>query len=534
MEYADGGTLRNYLKNHFVNLTWENKYDLAYQLACAVSCLHDEGIVHRDLHSRNILVHQNCIKLADFGLSKRIEEKSKNQSKIFGIVPYIDPKRFKRRRSENNVLLPYVLNEKSDVYSVGILLWELSSGIPPFFDEDEPYDFDLITNIVEGLREKLIPGTPEDYVKVYTKCWDFEPDKRPTMKQLVDELKRIKTKIEDSITVDDPVGNYGSSPNSNNTIDSSINNSFRGQMTQLYEIFDQMDTNDLIEYFSEEDLSKVVDEIVDFIFKELNEGKAFILDKKPALDFFSRQKFSPRQIYNWLTRNHKDSNSIFLLGYFNFFGIETSENYKKAYESFMSIEEHDLALIYVGKCYEDGYGINEDKTAAFEYYEKAANKNFTVGQSKIGYFYYNGIGVVKDLKNAVDWYEKASNLGNIIAKYYLGNLYLNGIGVKRDRHKAFELFAESAEGNYSNGITILGYCYKNGKGTSINKKKAFELYVKASELNNKVAQYNLALMYEYGDGVKKDKIRANELYKESAKQGYPKDVMFVFLEVSKI
>ena len=49
MEYADGGTLRNYLKKNFDKLAWKDKYNLAFQLACAVSCLHDEGIVHRDL-----------------------------------------------------------------------------------------------------------------------------------------------------------------------------------------------------------------------------------------------------------------------------------------------------------------------------------------------------------------------------------------------------------------------------------------------------------------------------------------------------
>ena len=49
MEYADGGTLRNYLKKNFNKFSWEKKYNLAYQLACAVSCLHDEEIVHRDL-----------------------------------------------------------------------------------------------------------------------------------------------------------------------------------------------------------------------------------------------------------------------------------------------------------------------------------------------------------------------------------------------------------------------------------------------------------------------------------------------------
>ena len=49
MEYADSGTLRDYLKKHFDNLTWNEKLNLALQLAHAVSCLHDEGIVHRDL-----------------------------------------------------------------------------------------------------------------------------------------------------------------------------------------------------------------------------------------------------------------------------------------------------------------------------------------------------------------------------------------------------------------------------------------------------------------------------------------------------
>ena len=49
MEYADSGTLRDYLKENFDGLTWDDKLHLAYQLAYAVSCLHDEGIVHRDL-----------------------------------------------------------------------------------------------------------------------------------------------------------------------------------------------------------------------------------------------------------------------------------------------------------------------------------------------------------------------------------------------------------------------------------------------------------------------------------------------------
>jgi len=49
MEYADGGTFREYLRKNSRNLTWNDKFKMAYQLASAVSCLHNLGIIHRDL-----------------------------------------------------------------------------------------------------------------------------------------------------------------------------------------------------------------------------------------------------------------------------------------------------------------------------------------------------------------------------------------------------------------------------------------------------------------------------------------------------
>ncbi|CAB5381424.1 unnamed protein product [Rhizophagus irregularis] len=134
MEFADGGSLRSYLKNYFTYLTWDDKYGLAYQLVGAVSFLHNEGIVHRDLHSGNVLINQKTI-------------------------------------------------------NIGVLLWEISSGKPPFYVEGEQYDVALALQIVQGQREHIVPGTPEAYVKIYTDCWNDEPEERPTASKVLERLK---------------------------------------------------------------------------------------------------------------------------------------------------------------------------------------------------------------------------------------------------------------------------------------------------------------------------------------------------------
>ena len=89
----------------------------------------------------NVLMHQKNIKLADFGLSKKIAESS-NTSRILGVIPYIDPKSFNNQNNINDRNKNYKLNKKSDVYSVGVIMWQISSGHEPFKDKD--YNISLI------------------------------------------------------------------------------------------------------------------------------------------------------------------------------------------------------------------------------------------------------------------------------------------------------------------------------------------------------------------------------------------------------
>ena len=115
-------------------------------------------------------MHKKSIKLADFGLSRKITEASSG-GKIFGVVPYIDPKSFDQgslnNQNENNIdnknSSNYKLNDKSDVYSVGVLMWQISSGRRPFYAEGIEYDVGLVLDILGGKRETFDDNIPNEY-----------------------------------------------------------------------------------------------------------------------------------------------------------------------------------------------------------------------------------------------------------------------------------------------------------------------------------------------------------------------------------
>ncbi|CAB4415523.1 unnamed protein product [Rhizophagus irregularis] len=455
MEYADSGTLKNYLKENFDNLTWNDKYNLAYQLASAVSCLHNEKIVHRDLHSGNVLVHQNTIKLSDFGLSKRIESSSNTKTKFFGVIPYVDPKRFSGRKKNKNSNQTCSFNEKSDIYSVGVLFWEISSGQPPFSAEE--YDIDLALEISQGRREEPIPNTPENYIKIYTECWDIEPDNRPTINQVLERLKAFITKTTENHQTELNLQSTLTDEQKFNPINidiSNINNSLHGEMSQIIENFVKINTKEIVVYTtltnenisSEKNLSKIVSDIVNYIFKLNNEGKNSIVGEF-ILDYFNNNNINSQEIHDWLLINQKNSDSIFLLGCFNYLGIETSEDSKKAFNLFIkaSKQNHTLAQYYVGLCYEIGYGTVKDEKLAFEYYEKIADRGYAMGLFDCGYLYDNGIGFSVNKQKAFELYQQAANLGHITAQNNLALMYLYGKGINKDINQAIYWYEKSAK-----------------------------------------------------------------------------------------
>ena len=119
--------------------------------------------------------------------------------KVYGMTPYVAPEILKIGCCR--LLAPF--SKESDIYSLGVLFWELSSGKPPFQNHDKE---ELTFNIVNGLREIIIDKTPYGYYALYTACWEGKPEKRPTIEYVYGKLKSMLPK--DNKIVEESEGNF--------------------------------------------------------------------------------------------------------------------------------------------------------------------------------------------------------------------------------------------------------------------------------------------------------------------------------------
>ena len=202
-------------------------------------------------------------------------------------------------------------------------------------------------------------------------------------------------------------------------------------------------------------------------------------------------------------------------------GVGVESNSAKAVEWYSKSAEqgYSYGQYMLGLCYYLGHGVEKDHAKAVEWYSKSAEQGNSNGQWRLGLCYYFGYGVEKDDAKAVEWYAKSAEQGNSVGQYRLGACYYFGHGVKKDHKKAVEWYSKSAEQGNSEGQWRLGLCYSSGKGVEMNFAIAAELYAKSAEQGNPEGQWRLGLCYYIGDGVKKNYEKAVEWYAKSAEQG---------------
>ncbi|POG63881.1 kinase-like domain-containing protein [Rhizophagus irregularis DAOM 181602=DAOM 197198] len=170
--------LREFLQQNHNQLTWNERIRITYEIIEALYYIHEENSTHRDLHSGNILYSHFNDEISDLGFCGPADKPS---TSIYGNLPYIAPE----------VIIGRGYTFKSDIYSIAMLMWEISFGQPPFMNYE--HDCILAINIIDGIRPKIISEIPSKYKSLMEQCWNANPLKRPETRALLEKIREIKT-----------------------------------------------------------------------------------------------------------------------------------------------------------------------------------------------------------------------------------------------------------------------------------------------------------------------------------------------------
>lgn len=451
-------------------------FPLIIRLFRGISYLHSHSLIHRDLHSLNILFDNDFrAYITDFETIRKINQEKEQKDFFtydFGKIQFASPEQM-----EGNPI-----SFSTDIYSFGKIIEFIINNNPNnyFFPEIKKY----LSNL-------------------YHICTKENPEERATL----DEIK--------------------------NCIHEILTYFYNKDQSYLYLILQNNQIDEMYHFLYENFLFsfkykkiKKIDEFIIFnILNSIrcnnpNQLQSELFTNLGVFYYNNKEYDLARPCFEQAVQLN-NSDALNYLGIYYKNGINVDKNYNLSFQYFQrSAEQNNPAAYYnLGQAYYYGFGVEKNYSKAIEYYELSVKQDYVEAIIQLAYCYLAGVGVEVNLKKAIEYYEYLEPKNNIKALFNLGIIYFNGgDGIQKDYKKSKYYFEKSAEQNNSESYFYLGLQYYNGFGVDKNLNKAKECYEKASELNNLKATNNLGLMYLEGYGVTQDFEKAKEYFEIGAKQ----------------
>ena len=182
MELAEGMTLKRYIRR-YGRLSARETVDFAIQIASGLQAAHEHHIIHRDIKPQNILVSDSgTIKVTDFGIARAATGDDTISSSAMGSVRYLSPEQARGGYAD----------ERSDIYSLGITIYEMATGKVPFDGEN------TVAIALMHLRDEItpprcyFPDIPASLEKIILKCTMKQPEQRyQSAAELILDLQKV-------------------------------------------------------------------------------------------------------------------------------------------------------------------------------------------------------------------------------------------------------------------------------------------------------------------------------------------------------
>ncbi|CAF1162821.1 unnamed protein product [Adineta steineri] len=192
VEYMSLGSLYDVLRRQTPQFSWSDRCSVATQMVNGINYLHklSKPIIHRDIKSLNILMTEHgkdfLVKVADFSLAKIRHEASRQSS-------YAPPVATLLWKAPELFVMHGKHTTASDVYAIGVVLWELATGCEPYADMDVSMIYVCVS---QGQRMAIPSNVPSSFAELISKAWAQEPKKRPTCQELLNSIKEIAIELD--------------------------------------------------------------------------------------------------------------------------------------------------------------------------------------------------------------------------------------------------------------------------------------------------------------------------------------------------